>query len=146
MSIQDKVSSFNDLIQASFRNAMDTVEHVHQTAAEMPLDVLQELGYPPEKTATIKESHRTILRILYGGIKSAHVEMGKLVVMQAGELGKFANEMSGASKWQAQATSAPATKTVADTKAGTAKKRGSKKRATKKPTAKSAAGKESAGD
>ncbi len=102
MSIETKVSRFNDLIQSSFRNAMDTVESIHQTSAEMPLEVLKELGYPEDKTETIKETHREILRILYGGICSAHQELGKLVVMQAGELSKFAADVLPSQEWQSK--------------------------------------------
>ena len=90
MTIQDKASKFNDLVQSSFRNAMDAVEKIHQTTAEIPLEILKEIGYPEDKAEIIKDSHRRILRIVYGGICSAHEDLGKLVVRQFGELGKFA--------------------------------------------------------
>lgn len=93
MSIEDKAKTINELVQASFRNAMDAVEGIHQTAAEMPIDVFRELGYPEDKAESIKDSHRRILRILYGGISSAHEDLGKLVVQQFGELGKFVNSL-----------------------------------------------------
>lgn len=120
MSIETKVSRFNDLIQSSFKNAMDTVESIHQTSAEMPLEVLKELGYPEEKTESIKAAHRNILRILYGGIYSAHEELGKLVVMQAGELIRFASEMMPKKASQGDNAKQPA-KSVAKKKT-TAKK------------------------
>jgi len=37
VSIADRVSRFNDLLQASFRNAMDAMENSQQTTAEIPL-------------------------------------------------------------------------------------------------------------
>jgi len=90
MTIQDKASMFNDIVQSSFRNAMDAVENIHQTTAEIPIEILQEIGYPEDKAEIVKDSHRRILRIVYGGICNAHEDLGKLVVQQFGELGKFA--------------------------------------------------------
>jgi len=90
MTIQDKAGMFNDLVQSSFRNAMDAVENIHQTTAEIPIEILQEIGYPEDKAEIIKDSHRRILKIVYGGICNAHEDLGKLVVQQFGELGKFA--------------------------------------------------------
>lgn len=91
MTIQDKASSFNDFIQSSFRNAMDAVENIHQTMAEIPIEIMKEIGYPEDKAEIVKDSHRRILRIVYGGICNAHDDLGKLVVQQFGELGKFAD-------------------------------------------------------
>jgi hypothetical protein len=94
MSFAGKAGKFNDLVQASFRNAMDAVESLHQATAEIPLDVLKELGYPDDKAETLKESHRRILRIVYGGICSAQEDLGDLVVKQFGELGQFASGLA----------------------------------------------------
>jgi hypothetical protein len=141
MSIQDRVSMLNDLIQASFGNAMNAVESIHRTGAEMPLGVLKELGFPEEKVAPIRDSHREILRIMYGGIVSANKELGNLMVLQTGELTKFAGGMIAAgykaksgynkagSSWSAandkQITAAkPAAKTVAKKKTGAKKTAG----------------------
>jgi len=107
VSIETKASRFNDLFQSSFRNAMDAVESIHQTSVELPLEVLKELGYPEEKTDAIKEAHRKILRIMYGGICNAHQELGKLVVMQAGELSRFATDITPSRDEQPK-TKAPA--------------------------------------
>jgi hypothetical protein len=153
MSIQDRVSMLNDLIQASFGNAMNAVESIHRTGAEMPLGVLKELGFPEEKVAPIRDSHREILRLMYGGIVSANKELGNLMVLQTGELTKFAGGMIAAgykaksgynkagSSWSAanpandkQITAAkPAAKTVAK-KTVAKKKTGAKKPAGKSPT------------
>ena len=105
MTVADKAGKFNDLVQASFRNAMDAVEDIHHTSAEIPIDVLTELGYPADKAQTIKDSHRRILRIVYGGICNAHEDLGKLVVQQFGELAKLAGEFT-----RPQAKTAPPVK------------------------------------
>jgi hypothetical protein len=73
---------------------MDAVENIHQTAAEIPIEILKEIGYPEDKAEIIKDSHRRILKIVYGGICSAHEDLGKLVVQQFGELGKFAESIA----------------------------------------------------
>jgi hypothetical protein len=135
MSFESKISTFNDLIQASFRNAMDTVESIHQTSAEMPIEVIKELGYPEDKAEVIKDSHRKILRFLYGGISNANEELGKLVVMQAGELNKFAGSILTPTDWKAPAKTT-AKKTAKKTTKSTAKKAPRKKAAKKKTLAK----------
>jgi hypothetical protein len=94
MTMQDKASTVNNLVQSSFRNAMDAVENIHQTAAEIPIEILKEIGYPKDKAEVIKDSHRRILKIVYGGICNAHEDLGKLVVQQFGELGKFAESIA----------------------------------------------------
>ncbi len=94
MTMQDKASTFNNLVQSSFRNAMYAVENIHQTTAEIPIEILKEIGYPEDKAEIIKDSHRRILKIVYGGICSAHEDLGKLVVQQFGELGKFAESIA----------------------------------------------------
>lgn len=143
MSIQDRVSIFNDLIQASFSNAMNTVQSIHQTSAEMPLGVLKELGYPEERVEDIRNAHGEILNILYGGIKSANKELGNLIVLQTGELTKFAGSMLAAgykskpgNKWQ---SSKPAKNVRAADEPDKVVKSVEKPAATKKTAAKPAA-------
>jgi hypothetical protein len=70
---------------------MDAVEKIHQTTAEIPIEILKEMGYPEDKAELFKDSHRRVLRTVYGGICNAHKDLGTLVVQQFGELGKFAN-------------------------------------------------------
>ena len=94
MRFEDQVSYFNTLVQSSLRNAMNSVESAHQSAAEMPLDALVEFGYPKDKAEAAKESHQRLLRIVYGGIRNANEELGKLVILQAGGLSQFLDEMA----------------------------------------------------
>lgn len=148
MSFEDRVSSFNNLVQSSFRNAMNSVESIHQTTAEMPLDILKDFGYPEDKAEAAKDSHRQLLRIVYGGMCSANEELGKLLVLQAGGLSEFFNEMvtgtgsqtpTASKKKAARKASGAARKTTkkkaARKPAATTKKAARKKRATKKSTA-----------
>ena len=88
-----------------------------------------------DKAQKIKESHRKILRVLYGGICSAHEELGKLVVNQAGELSRFAGSVVASRDWQSKA--AGSGKSGSD-KTATAKK----KAPARKPSAKAAPAKD----
>jgi len=136
MSVQDKVSIVNDMVQASFGNAMNTVEIIHRTSAEMPLGVLKELGYPEEKVETIRESHREILRILYGGITNTNQEIGKLMVAQTGELTKFVSSMLAAGYQARSGSSWNTSKSASGTAGKEAATVPSAKAATRKATPK----------
>ncbi|MEJ2138693.1 MAG: hypothetical protein P8Y61_04435 [Gammaproteobacteria bacterium] len=103
MTIVDRISAVNNMMQSSFRTAMTSVESIHQTAAEIPLEFLQEFGYPEERAEIVRESHRRALRVLYGGICDAHEKFGNLMVMQASGLTKFLGDMAGAGNWTAPA-------------------------------------------
>ncbi len=93
MGLLDKVKVYKDFLQASFENAMTTVERIHQTSVSIPIDMLREVGYPADQAEQIKETHARLLRILYGGIAKAHDELGELVVQQVGQLTKLAEGM-----------------------------------------------------
>jgi hypothetical protein len=121
VTIVDRISAVNNMMQSSFRTAMTSVESIHQTAAEIPLEFLQEFGYPEERAEIVRESHRRALRVLYGGICDAHEKFGNLMVMQASGLTKFLGDMAGAGNW-----TAPAGKTQPAKKASPAKKKTNK--------------------
>ena len=86
MSIVDKVTRFNDFVQASLDNGMNAVKNLHQTAVEIPIDVGKELGLPADKVDMIKAGHRRILDRTYSGARSAQIQLGSLVVEQIGEV------------------------------------------------------------
>ncbi len=77
MGLLDKVKVYKDFLQASFENAMTTVERIHQTSVSIPIDMLREVGYPADQAEQIKETHARLLRILYGGIARAHDELAE---------------------------------------------------------------------
>ena len=138
MTIVDRISAVNNMMQSSFKNAITSVENIHQTAAEIPLEFLQEFGYPEERAEKVRESHRRVLRVLYGGICDAHEKFGDLLVMQASGLTKFVGGMAGAGNW-----TPPAGKTQPTKKASGAKKppvKAAPKKAKKKSIKQSASG------
>ena len=83
MTIVDQVSSYRDIVQGSFENAMGAVEGIQQTVAETSVDLLTELGlYPADKAKQFKETHRRVLRTFYGGACRVTEQFGDLVVDQ----------------------------------------------------------------
>jgi hypothetical protein len=95
MTIKDKASDFNSRFQESFSAALDAIENLHQTVAEMPLEVLTELGYPESKADSLKDSHRNVLRVVYGGIRAIQQNLGELAVSQSGRLDALAGSFIG---------------------------------------------------
>jgi len=112
---------------------MKSVERIHQKTAEMPLDILKQFGYPGDQAEAVKDSHRQLLRIVYSGMCSANEELGKLVVLQAGGLSEFFNEIAAGGGSQ---TPAGHKKKAARKPAATTKKAASTKSAARKPSAK----------
>jgi len=127
MSIVDKVTRFNEFVQASLDNGMTAVKHLHQTAVEIPIDIGKELGLPADKVDMMKATHRRILDNTYGGARSAQMELGSLVVEQIGEVSTLIKDLvASVSRGGDGQKSAPATtggKSVGQKKAST---RGSK--------------------
>lgn len=93
MTTVDPLSRFNEYVQASFRNGMATVEKLHQSAVEIPIDMATELGFAREKADFIKDMHRRMLKDVYGAVCGAHEDIGALVVQQVGELRTLANDL-----------------------------------------------------
>lgn len=95
MSVIEKLSEINDYVQLSFRNGMNTVEKLHQTTAEIPLDMASELGFSKDQADMIKGVHRRMLKSFYGAVIKANKEVGDLVVKQATELRSLASNLQG---------------------------------------------------
>jgi hypothetical protein len=93
MNIVEDVRSYNELITASFDNAMHTVEMVHQSGVDMYLGVLSELGFPSETADSLSARHRSLLRRVYGGICALNHELGELVVEQVNQVSRFADNI-----------------------------------------------------
>ncbi|NIQ97631.1 MAG: hypothetical protein GWN87_28250, partial [Desulfuromonadales bacterium] len=93
----DTVSRFNEYVQSSFRNGIATVEKLHQSAVEIPINMATQVGLPRDKANLIKDTHRRILKDVYGTVCGANEEIGALVVQQVGELRKLAADL-GASR------------------------------------------------
>lgn len=117
MSIVDKVSRFNDYVQASLENAMGAIRKIHQTAVEIPVDIGTELGLSRDKADLIKATHERILLKTYGGARSAQIGLGKLAVDQVTELSALLQDLgksaSGAGKKGGAGSKGPVAKKAA---------------------------------
>lgn len=123
MTILDTVSRFNEFVQSSFRNGMATVEKLHQSGVEIPVDMATQLGFPRDKAELIKDTHRRILNGVYGTVCRANEDIGALVVKQVGELRTLANDLGATSAGAASKTGRgksrqPASKDPASRKTG----------------------------
>ena len=95
MGVIDKIANFRNYTQAAFENGMDTAKTIHQKMmAEVPVNIVQELGFPEQTGKELKERHQRILNHVYGGACTTVDEFGKLVVKQIGELGNLVNGRS----------------------------------------------------
>ena len=80
-----------DFSQTSLENTLDTVQEVHQTMAEIPINVAQELGMSEQTSAALKYTHRRVLEHLYNGVRDAVGEVNEYVVRQAQNVDRLTN-------------------------------------------------------
>ncbi len=91
MSPVDWVTRVMDFSQTSLENTLDTVKEVHQTLAEIPINVAQELGMSKETSAALKYTHRRLLDRIDEGVRSSVREVNQYVVKQVHTVDKLAN-------------------------------------------------------
>jgi len=95
MRLVDRITKVMDFSQTSLENTMDTITEVHQTIIEIPINVVQELGFPEETSTALKNTHRRILDRIYGGYCNACGEVNRYIVKQAqavSKLSEFSSE------------------------------------------------------
>ena len=80
-----------DFSQTSLENTLDTVQEVHQTMAEIPINVAQEFGMSKQTAAGLKWTHRRVLEHLYNGVSDAVGEVNEYMVKQAQNVDKLTN-------------------------------------------------------
>jgi len=80
MQLRDTFTAFVDLSSRSFDNASTTMERVHQTSAEMSLNLLTDLGFPADVADSYRESHRRMLASSYGRVRLATRDFGETLV------------------------------------------------------------------
>jgi len=91
MSPLDWITKVTDFSQKSLENTMDTIKEVHQTIAEIPINIAQELGFPEENSAALKDTHRRVLDHLHGGFCDACGEVNQYIVKQAKAVNQLAD-------------------------------------------------------
>jgi methyl-accepting chemotaxis protein len=85
------VTRVMDFSQTSLDNTLDTVKEVHQTMAEIPINVAQEFGMSEEISAALKHTHRRVLEHTYNGVSDAVGEVNQYMVKQAQNVDKLTN-------------------------------------------------------
>ncbi len=72
------------------RNTLETglgaAETMHQTAVEIPLNMLKGVGVSEEQTSALKDKHRNLLRGMYGSIDSIASQFVDVGEQQAAKL------------------------------------------------------------
>ena len=91
MSPLDWTKRVMEFSQTSLENTLHAVKEVHQTMAEIPLNVGQELGLPKETSSALKYIHRQVLDRIYDGVGEAVGEVNQYVVKQAQNIDRLAN-------------------------------------------------------
>lgn len=83
LTVIQAMRDFVDLSMRSFENSSTTMERVHQSSAEMSLDLLKELGFPADVADSYREAHRRMLASSYGRVRAATQEFGVALVRAA---------------------------------------------------------------
>ena len=91
MSPLDWVTRVMDFSQTSLENTLGTVQEVHQTMAEIPINIAQEFGMSEQTSAALKYTHRRVLEHLYNGVRDAVGEVNEYMVKQAQNVDKLTN-------------------------------------------------------
>ena len=61
---------FIGFLRGSFQVGMGAVQDIQRAMTEIPLDMLEAIGVPEEKTAGVRDKHRQLLGSLYDSIDS----------------------------------------------------------------------------
>jgi len=91
MSPLDWVTKVMDFSQTSLDNTLDTIKEVHQTIAEIPINVAQELGMSEETSTALKNTHRRVLDHIHAGVSNAVAEVNQYMVKQAQNVNDLAS-------------------------------------------------------
>lgn len=91
MSPLDWVTRVMDFSQTSLENTLDTIKEVHQTMAEIPINVAQEFGMSEETSTALKDTHRRVLDHIHNGVRDAVGEVNQYMVKQAQNIDNLAN-------------------------------------------------------
>ena len=134
MTIDDKAREVNAYVQAALDGVLFALQGVHQAAVEKPVDAASRLGFPAEKAALIKDSHRRFVGSVYGGIRKAQHGLGDVAVEQIGELRSLAMALLSSANAQMAGSASPS----ASSKKPVQRKRPAAKKAAKKTAKKSA--------
>jgi hypothetical protein len=66
----ERVSFLTGFLRNTLQTGLGVAENMHQTAVEIPLNMLKGVGVSEEQTSALKDKHRNLLRGMYGSIDS----------------------------------------------------------------------------
>ena len=66
----DGGSVLTGFLRNTLQTGLGVAENMHQTAVEIPLNLLKGVGVSEEQTSALKDKHRNLLRSMYGSIDS----------------------------------------------------------------------------
>jgi hypothetical protein len=89
MTVVDNVSAYKKLIQASFANAMGTMEYVHQASVDLSVSLFKELGFWGDTAERYRIAHQRGLHTIYTSIVEVNDAFGEMIVKQAENLSEF---------------------------------------------------------
>ena len=92
MGVADKTREYNKFVQKSFRNSVTSVQKVHQTMAEIQVDMLQIGGLPEDWGEKMKTTHGNFIDIIYSSVVDAYGELGQLIVNQVENMYELADD------------------------------------------------------
>lgn len=72
-----RIELAKDLVQETVDRAVASVEHIHQTIAGLPFDVLEALGVPD--SLRLRERLRRVVGVVYGVVRDANRHVGELL-------------------------------------------------------------------
>jgi hypothetical protein len=67
---EDGGNVLTGFLRNTLQTGLGVAETMHQTAVEVPLNMLQVVGVSEEQTSALKDKHRNLLRSMYGSIDS----------------------------------------------------------------------------
>ena len=94
MGVLDKLEVLKDMVQEAVDKGATTVEEVHRTIAEVPIEQLERAGLlDSEEAQDKKELHHKTVGTIYDAIRSVNRQVGEMAseLFEAVENGKKAS-------------------------------------------------------
>lgn len=80
---EDGGNVLTGFLRNTLQTGLGVAEKMHQSAVEVPLNMLKSVGVPEEKSSELKDKHRSLLRGMYGSIDSIATQCVDLGEKQA---------------------------------------------------------------
>jgi len=105
------------ILRNAFQAALGVAENMHQTAVEIPLNMVPEFVASKEQTTALKDKHRNLLRGMYGSIDSLATKAMDIGAEQAARLAEGVSDMAEGVQGDGSPVSSDVVEADSDTKA-----------------------------